>query len=115
MKKIKIAPLLSSLKEKRRYLVFEILTESKLTFQEVQEAILKEATTFLGMLGVAKAGITFLEDWKHNKGIIRVANKYLDHLQSVFVFIREINKKDVIITSVGISGTLHKARNKFVT
>lgn len=114
MKKVKLAPLLPSLKEKRRYVVFEILTEGSVSFQDVKEAILTETHSFLGRLHSAKAGIEFLPDWKEHTGIVRVANHYLDHLKAAFTLIRKINKKEVIVASRGVSGTLNKARTKFI-
>ena len=114
MKKQKLAPLLPSLKEKRRYLVFEVLTEGKISFEETKDAISQEFTGFLGRLYGAKAGIEFLPDWQEQKGILRVAHTYLDHAKAALALIRKINKKEVIVTSIGVSGTLNKARNKFI-
>ncbi len=114
MKAQKLAPLLPSLKEKRRYLVFEAFSQTPFTFQEIKEAILKETTQFLGRLGQARAGISLLDDWYKNKGIIRVSASSLNHLKAALLFIRKINKRDLILTTRGVSGTLHKARNKFI-
>ncbi len=114
MKQQKMASLLPSLKEKRRYLVFELIAAETIPFKEFKESLFKEIHSFLGRLGQAQAGIELLDDWKENKGILKVSSRYLDHLKAVFVLIRKINKTDALVTSIGVSGTLNKARNKFM-
>src|SRR3989344_817550 len=109
----KTAPLLPSLKEKRRYLVYEAHSEGTFSFNDVKEAILQEAA-FLGTLGLAKAGLILLDDWNNNKGIIRVATASLDNVKAALFLIRNINKKEAFISTIGVSGTLYRARNKFI-
>ena len=109
-----MAPLLPSLKEKRRYLVFEVLAEAALTLEEAKEGIGKELSSFLGRLEEAKAGIDFLQDWHNQKGILKVTTPYLDHAKAILPLIRKINKREVIVASIGVSGTLNKARSKFI-
>ena len=108
-----MASLLPSLKEKRRYLVYQVLSETPLHFKDVKEALAKEFTTFLGRLGEAQAGILFLDDWNNNKGIIRMTTSALDYVKAALIHIRKINKTEVVVASVGVSGTLNKARTKF--
>ena len=113
MKPHRNTPLLHSLKEKRRYVVFEAHSPDSLNYSEVQTAISNKAAELFGTIGLAHAGISFLPDWNKNKGIVRVAADSLDLIKSTFVFIKEINNKHLMLSSVGISGTLNKARNKF--
>ena len=114
MAKLKAKAVLPSLKEKRRYLVYEAITEGTTSFPDTKEAILKETSSFLGRLGQAKAGIEILDDWHENRGIIKVSTTHLDQLKASLVMLRKINKKEAIIRSVGVSGTINKARNKFI-
>ena len=63
--------LLPTLKEKKRYILFEIISKDKITKDECGDAINKSCKELLGTLGCAKAGISFLkETYKNNKGII---------------------------------------------
>jgi ribonuclease P/MRP protein subunit POP5 len=116
---MKIKPLLPSLREKKRYLVFEIISEHKVDkIDSIETAILNQCNKYLGEIGMAKAGLLFLKD-KFNKesqkGIIRVNNKMLDNLKTSLCFIKNIGKENVIIKSVGVSGILKKAQDKFIT
>ncbi len=111
---MKQKPLLPSLKEKKRYLVFEVLSETTPSRIDIQKAIAIGIKDFIGMLGMAKAGILFLETEKPTHGIIRVTTKYVDAVKAAFCLLRNINKSPVIVRSVGLSGTLQKARLKFL-
>ena len=114
----KIKPVLPSLREKKRYLVFEIVSETKIDdLNKITEAILNSCHKYLGEMGMAKSGLLILND-KYNKekqrGIIRVNNKMLDNLKAALCFIKEIDNKQVIVKSVGVSGILKKAQSKYI-
>ncbi len=113
---MKLKPLLPSLKERKRYLVFEIVSKSPISSAKaVSEAIMDVSTRFLGELGMAKAGIMVLNNkYKDNKGMIRVAHKYVDHLKTAIALVKKINNQDVIIKSKGVSGILKKAENRYL-
>ena len=96
-------PLLPSLREKKRYLVFEIISKKDLDFSKVSKAITDTTIKFLGGLTYAKAGISILKDkFKNNKGIIKVTNPYVDHVKSSLCLVKSIDNEDVIIKSVRV-------------
>ncbi len=106
-------PILSSLKEKRRYLVYEVLTDRSIKFSDVVKTFNRKFYEFFGEKGVSNANIKILDDFSNNKGIIMVDNKSLDEIRASLCLIDKIDDKDVIIKSVGVSGILKKARSKF--
>lgn len=106
-------PLLPTLREKKRYIVFEVKSDKFISFDSVKEAIIKKAESFLGRITMAKAGIIFLEDWSSQKGIIKVNNKFEDHIKALFTQINEIQNNNILIKSVGVSGILNKARLRY--
>lgn len=114
MKIVKQKPILPSLKEKRRYLAFEVVSESKIAFPQVKEAILAEFKVLIGRLGMAKANLYFLDDWRNNRGIIKINNKYVDYVKASFVCLKKIDKTSVCIKSLGVSGLLNKARKNYI-
>ncbi len=114
----KIKPILPSLREKKRYLVFEIISNQKIdNLNKIADSILEQCNKYLGEMGMAKAGLLILKD-KYNKekqrGIIKVNNKMLNNLKAALCFVKEIDNKKVIVKSVGVSGILKKAQNKFI-
>ena len=111
----KLKPLLPSLREKKRYVVFEVLPENKVSFEEVKRTLENRIQEFLGVLETSKAGIIIMDKWDKNKGILRVSHNMLDKVKAAIVLIKEVNGKRVIIKTVGVSGILKKAQNKFYT
>ena len=118
MVKAKIKPLLPSLREKKRYLAYEVISKSKFnSAANINKAIFDAANTFLGNLGMARAGILPINDkWNANmqRGVIKVNNKHVDELKASLTFVKNIEGKEVIVKSVGASGILKKLRQKYL-
>jgi len=104
--KIQIKPLIPSLREKKRYLVYEMLSNEKLTKNKAIKIIKKSILKYLGELGQAKAGIMYL-DYKNNKGILRVNNKEVNNVKAALSL-----TNNMIIKTIYTTGLLNKARKK---
>lgn len=114
----KIKPLLPSLREKKRYLVFKVISEKGIdNINSIKESIFLSYNNLFGEIGMAKAGLLMLND-KYNKelkrGIIKVNNKMLNNLKASICFIKTIEKQNVIVKSIGVSGILKKAESKYI-
>ena len=108
-----LKPLLPTLKEKKRYLAFEIVSKSKIkAFSEVSKAIWGSTLSFAGTKGAAKMGIwVFPEKYNMTKqrGLIRVGHRNLDELKASLALIKTIEEQPVAVRSIGASGILAKA------
>lgn len=115
MNTTKIKPLLPSLREKKRYLVFEVISKEQIASNaKISEAIMQSCHDFMGDLGMARAGIMILPDkYKGAKGIIRVGHRYVNELRASLALIQKIDNQEVIVRSCGLSGILKKAQQKF--
>ena len=117
MAKGKLKPLMPTLREKKRYLVYEAICKNKFNDAiHVNKAILDASREFLGSLGMAKAGILPLDDqWSQDmqRGIIRVNNKQVDNVKAAFVFVKSIGAHEAIVRSIGASGVLKRAKQKY--
>ncbi|MBT4936134.1 hypothetical protein HOL21_00655 [Candidatus Woesearchaeota archaeon] len=102
--------LLPSLRQKKRYIVWKIVSDKDFTVQDIQSAVESALTSFLGQLGLAKASPLFLKEKCNNKTfIIKVNHKYVDECKSAIILIKKIKNMPVLLTSVTTSGTLKKA------
>ncbi len=102
--------LLPSLKPKKRYLVFEIISKDKLARDEVQKAVNEALLRFLGEFGVAKAAPIFIkEKYKNNQFMVKISHKYVAEVKAALILIKRIKNVPVIIKSVITSGTIKKA------
>ncbi|MFH1316230.1 MAG: Rpp14/Pop5 family protein [Candidatus Woesearchaeota archaeon] len=114
----RLKPLLPSLREKKRYLAFEIISKNPINdFKLVSISLWDSFLDYLGKFGVSKAGLWILPDKynaKNQRGMIRVNNKEIDNLKSALIMVKNIQGQDVIVRSVGVSGILKKAENRYL-
>jgi RNase P/RNase MRP subunit POP5 len=103
-------PLLPSMREKKRYVVFETITD-EFSLKKAEKSIIENSLKLLGEFGISKSGLMLLSDsWEKNKGIIKINPKYVDELKVSL----GLMKGDIIINVLGVSGTLKKAKQKFM-
>ena len=110
-------PLLPTLREKKRYLVFEVISDKAVRLPAVKKTVELAALGYLGELGCAKAGMQFLDnrwDPKHSRGMVRVAHTSLDGVKASLALIKEIDGNKAIVRSVGVSGILKKAAERYL-
>ena len=110
MSKLKNLP---SLREKKRYIIYEVISNSKMNFDLVKDALNGIFERFLGAVNLARANIIIFEDFKNQKGIIKVNNSYIDYVKAAFIQINKIGNEEVIVRSAGISGILNKAKERY--
>lgn len=100
-------PLLPTLKEKKRYVVYELLSEQPVHGGE--KAVLEHLQRTLGLFDGAKAGILPLRyDEKLQTGIIRVSNASVDKVKAAILLLTKVNGLTVIARIRGVSGILDK-------
>lgn len=112
----RLKPLLPTLREKKRYLVFEIVSKGKKkAFSAVSKALWNAMHSFAGTVSVAQAGLWFLPE-KYNedlqRGIARVNHRSVDTLRASLLFVQEIEGQPVVARSVVVSGSLKKASKR---
>lgn len=110
----KMQRLLPSLREKKRYLVFRILSKSELSNQNSLLTQLKaEIVSYFGQMGMAQAGIQLMKELynpKTQSGIIRVSNLYINQLKTALILITRLDEKEVLVKSINVSGMINKAK-----
>ena len=100
----KINSLLPSLREKKRYVAFEVLNSKDISAKTIRKLIEDSCISYLGELNYGKSGIMFLDDsFKDNKGILRVNNNNVNDLKACLSLIKEKN-----VRSLGTSGMINK-------
>lgn len=104
--------LLPSLKQKKRYIVFEILSSKKFSFPEIKEEVESTLLLFFGQWGLAKSSPLIIKE-KFNpekqRFVIKINHKFIDELKAALTLSKKIKNTPVIIKSVITSGTLKKA------
>jgi len=107
--------LLPSLRERNRYIAFEIITDSDLSRDEVVKAIWISVLKFLGELNASRTSL-WVMSWNDEKknGILKVSHKSVDEVKAALTLVKEINGKRVIFHILGVSGTVKKTRERYL-
>lgn len=90
-------------------MAFEVISEEKLSQNEVKNAVKDSALRFLGTLNYGKAGIIMVKNTEKN-GIVKVNNKFVNHLKSSMILINSIGGKMAIFKINKVSGILNKLK-----
>jgi ribonuclease P/MRP protein subunit POP5 len=103
-----------SLREKKRYLVFEVISKGKIAREHVMATVKNAYMSYLGQLEAGKAGVIVLGecyDEERQRGIIKVGHRHLDSLRASLSLARLSGGEPVIIRSMLVSGILGKAKD----
>lgn len=105
-----------SLRERNRYIAFELISSVKFSRGDVVKALWASVLRFLGEYGASKTSFWVMEwDEEKQNGIIKVNNKCVDEVRSALTLLKEINNVSVIYHTLGVSGTVKKTRKKFLS
>ncbi|HIQ49984.1 MAG TPA: ribonuclease P protein component 2 [Nanoarchaeota archaeon] len=115
--KVKPNILPPTLRIKKRYVVFQVYSEKKISFEDVVNAIWGCFLNFAGELNLALSRIKIMKDlWDEQKqvGVIRCAHTAVELIRSVLILIDRIGDSKVVFRVLGVSGTLNSAKRKFI-
>jgi ribonuclease P/MRP protein subunit POP5 len=118
-KMLSLKALKPTLRERKRYIVYQIDFDSKqknakTELKNFQTILIDKLKLNLGIFSSAKAGILPIAyDGEKFMGILRVNNKMIDEIRANFVLITELNKVPVCIKTLGVSGILKKAKELY--
>jgi RNase P/RNase MRP subunit POP5 len=102
-------PLLPTLKERQRYIVYEVISASPV--QDISETLLHKLAEILGVFGMAEAGILSVSyDTKTQTGILRTNHDQVVRVKAALLMITHLGKTQVIIRTRGVSGILKKVK-----
>lgn len=104
---MKILP--PTLRERKRYIVFEVISKKKISFNELKKAINNEFKKLFGEWGFAVSRIKILK-WDGKKGIMCAAHNSTPYLKYSLTKTNKINKKKVIFKTIKMFGTIKKAK-----
>jgi RNase P/RNase MRP subunit POP5 len=106
---------LPSSREKKRYIIFRVISEERVEYSPVRDALWSSMTHWIGEAGIAKANIRIVRNlWNQagQTGFIQVSPKYVDAVKVSMGLIHQVGDQRVIIQSVRVSGTIKSGRDK---
>jgi ribonuclease P/MRP protein subunit POP5 len=106
-----------SLRDIKRYVVFEIITENHVNYKDFVEALWTSVSNFLGEAQASRAKIWVIQnlfDEKSKKGVIRCSHTYVEHTRVVLSLIQFVGEARATIRVMGVTGTIKSARIKYM-
>jgi len=102
-------PLLPSLKAKKRYVAFEVISQNQVG--DVLSGLKIQIASYFGQKGMADSGVSILNekyDIEKQHGVIKIGHKFVDQLKTALILIKDLNGVPVLIRSLNVSGILKK-------
>lgn len=106
----------SSLREKKRYILFEIFSDERHELGPVVGAVWDAVLDLLGEHGAAEADMWILKDLfdvEEQKGGIQVNKDAVEEVRAALALITEIGRTDATVHVLGVTGTMDSAREKY--
>ena len=100
--------LLPSLREKKRYLAFGILSEGAVSRRDFIDELERSASSLLGDIGSSECGLKMLS-FDRTGGIIRCARTKTEHTRAVLATINRVRGVRVAVHVIGSSGSVKGA------
>jgi len=108
--KIKTLP---TLRDKKRYLAFEVTSEQTINRQQLFNEILDSAASLFGDKGISEINPKLM-DYDGRFGIIRCAREKTQETRATLACINNTRRIRMSILVLGISGTIKGATEKFI-
>ncbi len=113
MDRPKILP--PTLRPKKRYIVFEIISNGTIEYGPLVSSIWKSMINLFGEKGAAESRAWVIKNlYNENHGIIRCSHDKTEEVRTALTFIKMIEDKNVIIRVLGITGTIKTAKIKYL-
>lgn len=104
---------LPTLRDKKRYMAFEVMSEQKITRQELIKEILNSMISLFGDAGASEINPRLIS-YGEGYGIIRCSRGKTEETRAVLACINNNHGIRVSISVLGISGTIKGATEKFI-
>ena len=117
--KLKILP--THLREKKRYLAFEVFSEIPLERDDIIHVVQEASNDLYGAYGASKLNLWVLKIWKCSttnqniiRGILRCNRDEIESTRALIPTITRFRGKRVVFQTLGISGTINGAITNFI-
>ncbi len=104
-----------SMREKNRYIAYEILSGEKFSRDEIVKACWNAVLRFLGESGAAKTSL-WMMDWEEERqrGIIKTNHRSVEDVRAALALMKEAKKGEnripCVYRTIKVSGTLKKLK-----
>jgi ribonuclease P/MRP protein subunit POP5 len=96
-----------SLKAKKRYVFFDIISDRGFSYSEARGAIFNSLENWMGDKAFGSSGVRLIKNlWKNDSGVIQCSHRSVDDVKVGLGLIHQIADARVIFHSRRVSGTI---------
>ncbi len=109
MNQEKLKILQPTLREKSRYIKFQVLSEDKISYSDLEAAIWNTALEFYGEAGASKLSLWLIKNLYNDEkqiGVIRCDNKSVQQVLAVLGLVGRLGDSRVVFKILKVSGTI---------
>ena len=106
-----------SLRTKKRYIVFEIISEHPVEYIDFVNAFWDSMLSLSGELGSSENNVWIIQnlyDKKNQRGVIRCRHDRVEYVRSSLASMQIIGESKSIVRIPGVTGTVKSARSKYL-
>jgi len=105
------------MRQQKRYIIAEVISESKITYGDLVSAIWNSALSFLGELGSSDARIWLVQNLyseNEQKFVIKCHHDHVEKVRAVLSLIQVVGETKATIRILGVTGTIKSAKTKYL-
>jgi len=106
-----------SLRQPYRYVVFEIISKTEVSFEDIVGCVWRSVLGLFGEAGASEIMLWVPKEFynaKKKRGMIRSTHHGVEMLRAALASIKDINGEPAIVVVLGVTGTMRSAKDKFL-
>lgn len=106
-------PLAKSLREANRYILFQVHSDSAISFGDFEKAVFETFAEWIGKFHLATYDVQFVKDrYTFPYGVIATNAKGLKEVRAALLLVEKVGKIPISVQTILTSGTLVKVKDK---
>ncbi len=106
-----------SMRQNKRYIVFEIISQSPVKYQDTVAAVWGSMLDFIGELQSSDLRTWLIQNLYNDKaqrGVIKCSHTHVEHVRAILSLIQVIGESRCVIKVLGVTGTIKFATEKYM-
>ncbi len=106
-----------SMRPSKRYIVYQIVSDSPVNYIEFINTLWQTSMEFLGELGSAETGVWFVHNsysTASQTGMIKCRHDKVEEVRAALSLISVVSEAKCIVKILGVTGTIKSANEKYI-
>ena len=107
----------SSMRQPKRYVVFEVVSEHSIEYQDLVSAVWNSTLALLGEASASEARPWFIVNLYNTatqKGVLKCAHNMVEQMRTALSLIAIVGESRSIVRIIGVTGTINAAQEKYL-